>query len=565
MTGSAQVPTGPGADGSGAPPQGPAAKSAPPAAEASDRLASDDAALWRSLGWFALARLAVAAVLVSYVPLLLGTGALEDALDTALFVPVSVVYLVAAVVFAVVSRPGRGSVRTLTLVQVATDVAALAMLMHAAGGVRSGLALLLILPNAGAAILVGPRLGLFFAAVSSLLILLDAGLSWLGGDVSESAFVQTGLLGAALLAITAILGQLARRLQAQQGLARRRGEDLRNQLAVTQAVIGESPDGVIVLGPRGEPRAINRSAREMLGGATLPGLLPLRAALGLRAVGGGEATQTATAVAEFLVPGQAQRPERRLRVRRLEGARVADAVLVLEDLGRVEARAQQLKLASMGRLSASIAHEIRNPLSAIRHANGLLAEQLAEPRLVRLATIVEDNCRRIDRVIEDVLSIARRGAATPQALPADPFLAQTVAEYVAQSGADPQRVVCRIAQRDPIWFDAGHLRQVLLNLLANALRHAGPGAGAVSVEWSSEASGRPALVVADDGPGVSPDARLHLFEPFFTTEARGTGLGLYLARELCTANGATIRYRAPGDNPQVLGGFVVEPALPPSR
>jgi two-component system sensor histidine kinase PilS (NtrC family) len=238
-------------------------------------------------------------------------------------------------------------------------------------------------------------------------------------------------------------------------------------------------------------------------------------------------------------------------------------VVVLEDLGRLEARAQQLKLASMGRLSASIAHEIRNPLSAIRHANGLLAEQLGEPRLERLAKIVEDNCRRIDRIIEDVLSISRRGSATPEPLPAEAFLVQAIAELVAQSGADASRIECRVHGDAPIWFDAGNLRQVLLNLLGNALRHASAERGAVRIDWAPDAGGRGSLVVSDDGPGVSAASRVHLFEPFFTTETRGTGLGLYLARELCTANGATIRYRPASDNPPLRSAFVVEPASVP--
>jgi signal transduction histidine kinase len=222
--------------------------------------------------------------------------------------------------------------------------------------------------------------------------------------------------------------------------------------------------------------------------------------------------------------------------------------------------AQQLQLASMSRLSGSIAHEIRNPLAAILHANGLLAERLAERQLQRLATIVEDNCRRINRVIEDVLSISRRGGATPEAPPAAAFLARTSDEYVVQSGADPRRIACRIAQDAPIWFDAGHLRQRLLNLRGNALRHASPRPDAVGVEWVPQTSGRAMLIVGDDGPGVPPVSRVHLFEPFFTTEARGTGLGLHLARELCTANGATIRYRPASDNPAQRSAFVVEPA-----
>jgi two-component system sensor histidine kinase PilS (NtrC family) len=530
-------------------------------------LTGPDAGAWpayrRTFQYFALARLVVAALLIAYVPVMRGMGTLDERFDAGLFLPAAAAYVVLAGAFFVLTPRSRGvSLPMLASIQITVDVCVLALLIHASGGQRTGLAVLLLLPNAGAAILVGARVGTMFAAVSTLLLLAETGWRGLQGQVGDSAFVQAGLTGAVLLVTAAVVGLLARRLALQERLALQRGEDLRNQLAVTQAVIADLPEGVIVLGARGEPRAINRSARDMLAGAapgaaTLSGLLPLRAALGI-----GPASATPDPVveaAEFVVPG-VEGADRRLRARRLGVPSAgADEVVVIEDLGRLEARAQQLKLASMGRLSASIAHEIRNPLSAIRHANGLLAERLAEPRLERLATIVEDNCRRIDRIIEDVLSISRRGSATPEALPAEAFLVQTIAELVAQSGADAGRIECRVQGSVPIWFDAGNLRQVLLNLLGNALRYASAQRGAVRVEWAPDAGGRWTLVVSDDGPGVAPASRLHLFEPFFTTEPRGTGLGLHLARELCTANGATIRYRLAGDNPPLRSAFVVEP------
>ncbi|MCX7230488.1 MAG: HAMP domain-containing sensor histidine kinase [Burkholderiales bacterium] len=539
----------------------------PPAESTPGREAAGLPAYRRSFQYFALLRLVVAALLIAYMPVMRGSGILDERFDAELFVPVAGLYLVLAAAFFLLStRSGRLPLPTLATIQIAVDVCALVLLMHASGGQRTGLGVLLLLPSAGAAILVSARVGLTFAAASTLLLLAETGWRGLMGQAGDSAFVQAGLTGATLLVASAVVGRLARRLASQERLAWRRGEDLRNQLAVTQAVIADLPDGVVVLGARGEPRAINRSARDMLAGgggaaAGLPGLLPLRAALGIGPAG--TDAEPPTDSAEFIVPG-AEGAERRLRARRLgvpsDGV---DEVVVLEDLGRLEARAQQLKLASMGRLSASIAHEIRNPLSAIRHANGLLAEQLGEPRLERLAKIVEDNCRRIDRIIEDVLSISRRGSATPEALPAGAFLVQAIAELVAQSGADARRIECRVHGDMPIWFDAGNLRQVLLNLLGNALRHAGDEPGAVRIDWAPDAGGRWSLVVSDDGPGVAAASRVHLFEPFFTTETRGTGLGLHLARELCTANGATIRYRPASDNPPLRSAFVVEPAPAP--
>jgi two-component system sensor histidine kinase PilS (NtrC family) len=237
-------------------------------------------------------------------------------------------------------------------------------------------------------------------------------------------------------------------------------------------------------------------------------------------------------------------------------------VAVIDDLRELEERAQQLKLASMGRLSASIAHEIRNPLAAIRHANGLLAEQLGEPRLQRLARIVETNTVRIDRVVEDVLAIARRERPSLEPLDIARFLEVLIPEIVVMSGTDRRRIEVALAADAPILFDPGQLRQVLVNLVGNALRYASDAPSAVRIEWRRDPADRLELRVSDDGPGLAPGMIDHVFEPFFTTESRGTGLGLYLAREFCAANGAALRYEvstAPGGH---RTAFVIAVAQP---
>jgi len=539
---------------------------------------------WRPLRYFSLARVVVAGVLLAYLPLMRSAFGIGPGVDGATFVATSIAYVVAAIVLLLVSRPGRFRLEVLVYIQVAVDLTALAVLIHAGRGVSDGLVMLLLLPNAGAAIMVGQRSSLFFAALSSIALMLIAVSQWLRGEVTEAAIAQAGLIGAVLLVTVLIVGRLASMLAAQERLAAQRGQDLRNQLAVTQAVISELHDGVLVLGDHGEVRAINRSARVMLaaveGDDALPGLPSLWSALQRPASldsplslmvspdSNGESDDmrpmSTGRVVTFSVISEANQPERLLRARQLDspgGGR--DTVVVVEDLGRLERRAQQLKLASMGRLSASIAHEIRNPLAAIRHANGLLGEQLESPAQQRLAGIVEDNCVRINRIIEDVLSISRRGSAAPEPIAAAAFLSRVIAEYVLQSGVDPTRVECLIESDQPIWFDAGNLRQIILNLLGNALRHSSGALGAVRITWSRE-RGVPTLSVSDDGPGVPQSVREHLFEPFLTTEARGTGLGLHLTRELCNANAARIRYLPAGDNPPVRSQFVIEPLLPPA-
>ena len=217
-------------------------------------------------------------------------------------------------------------------------------------------------------------------------------------------------------------------------------------------------------------------------------------------------------------------------------------VVFVEDVGRMRQQAQQMKLVALGRLTASIAHEIRNPLSSIGHAAELIAEGDALPDSEkRLLSIIRSNVSRLDRIVQEVLYLNRRDRAQPEAIDPRPYLANfahefSVAEKVAEESLDIQ---VRTAQR--VWFDRQHLDQVLWNLARNAWHHGNRRPGSVQVILSPAAE--PAMLVLDvidDGPGVSAQAQPHLFEPFFTTDTQGTGLGLYIARELCEGNGARI-------------------------
>ena len=187
---------------------------------------------------------------------------------------------------------------------------------------------------------------------------------------------------------------------------------------------------------------------------------------------------------------------------------------------------------------------------------------MSEPRLQRLARIVEDNTVRIDRVVEDVLSIARRERPALEPLDVARFLESVIPELVVMSGADRRRIEVALSAVEPILFDPGQLRQVLVNLLGNALRYASDAPGAVRIEWRRGASDRLELRVSDDGPGLPPGMIEHVFEPFFTTESRGTGLGLYLAREFCAANRAVLRYETSQDAGRHRGAFVLVAAEP---
>jgi two-component system sensor histidine kinase PilS (NtrC family) len=230
----------------------------------------------------------------------------------------------------------------------------------------------------------------------------------------------------------------------------------------------------------------------------------------------------------------------------------------------------------MGRLTASIAHEIRNPLAAISHASALLAEAMTQGPDMRLLKIVQDNTRRLDRIVENILQLSRRGPVQADQIDLPDFLAEVLEEFCRDHGYAASAVDVSIYARPVLYFNRDHLRQVVINLLQNAARHASGSEASISVvvvpvvptdsRSSKSRSALPPrdverieLIVQDDGTGIDAETRRHLFEPFFTTHHRGTGLGLYLARELCLANGGTLGY-VPNADLSKKGGFVINAA-----
>jgi len=232
---------------------------------------------------------------------------------------------------------------------------------------------------------------------------------------------------------------------------------------------------------------------------------------------------------------------RLLRVRYLPAAETGGhALIYLEDMERVQSQAQQLKLAALGRLTANMAHEIRNPLAAISHAAELLVEEDSDPLHQRLARIIHDNTRRLNRLVTEVLELGRRDRAQPETLRWRVFLSGFLEELALHDASAARRI--HIGEGDvELRFDRGHLYRILWNLLANALRHASAADGAVRLEARAAAVANAVeLHIIDDGPGVDEGQRNQVFEPFFTTHGAGTGLGLYIARELCEASGARL-------------------------
>ena len=540
----------------------------PPASQQS----STPESYWQALKWYGVSRIAVALLLWGATHMAQSNDWLNLS-NVGLFRNIALGYLLISVAFLLLINFFRPRLQWQLFLHVATDLVVLTALVHLSGGVRGGLGALMIASVAAGSVLATRRLAATFAAGATILLLFETGYGLTRTFGDAAALGQAGVIGAACFLTAMSVNWLASRLQTQEELARRRGEDVRNQLAVTRRVIEQLQQGVLVVSSEGNLRVMNRAAQDMLGVQSdefdPSQATRLRSILGSSWQGLFEhfsAWRAGSDVADEIEisadTDDADAPDRpRLRVRFLSALSQgqSDSVLLVENLRELEQRAQQLKLASMGRLSASIAHEIRNPLGAIRHANSLLAEQLESVPLTRLAGIVEDNTVRINRVIEDVLSISRREQSVDELVNMELFLNEFLPEFIVQSGAQRIRLAVVLETDEPMRFDSNQLRQVLVNLVGNALRYASNESAAVLISWRKLPEGRLELSIADDGPGLGTDAVQHAFEPFFTTDAQGTGLGLYLARELCNANKASLRYQHFRQDDRYSGAFVIEP------
>ena len=533
-------------------------------------------ALWRSLQTFTLTRIVIALVLLLYFGFDFENGALRITQQVA---HICLAYAIMALVFSFAARRQRRFLVQLG-VQVAIDLLVISLLYLAAGGMRSGLGILYLFPLAGAAILAPLLLALFAAAVATLFLL---GLSvWQLVEGFDPPLMQAGLFGAAFFAAVLVANRMAARLLGQEELAAQRGADLRIQQAINEIVIADVGDGILVVGADGTVFTGNPAARRMLGlqadtsGFLLhaaPAFEPLAGAFDawLAAPENDKAFVTVKPYREGDgagdVRGRRDQPVHvKLRFARVAapadevGDAVGDAVgeaggrsvIFMQDVSAIENQAQQLKLASMGRLTASIAHEVRNPLSAIGHATALLAEDLHGPAEVRLLKIVGDNVARVNRMVEDILQLSRKAQPNGEPVPLAAFLEQLKAEFCEIHGLAGDIVYVGDPGGSAVRFDPLHLHEVLLNLLNNAVRYASRQPAIIRIFPARDAAGRRELHVQDDGPGITPEVRDHLFEPFYTTSSKGTGLGLYLARELCLNNDAKLDYEYRFD-PSALG------------
>jgi two-component system sensor histidine kinase PilS (NtrC family) len=549
---------------------------------------AQDSALARVYRTYAAARAAVGLGLVGVQ----GFGSLLGARSAEWLALVSVLYAVQAITLWLLPRFGALAQpqsrppqrRRQWLATIGVDLLAFTLLHLLEVGASFNYAALLVLPVLMAGVLTSRLLALGTAAAVALMLLLATWRATLGGADAPAQLLQSGLAGLGMFIITLLAGELAGRLAREELAARGSLELARQQAQLNRLVIEEMADGVLVVDRRLRVRAANPAARALLvdQGLSPPAPFTLQqkpawAALQgevERALADGEWPDAGRDVMLAFAEGQTRTLRLRVRFMRARppagppGAATPEdrggepfAVLLLEDLRTLQARIRQEKLAAMGRVSAGIAHEIRNPLAAISQANALLLEDGLPPPQQRLAQMVADNVARLKRLVDDVMEVAPGGEPVAPTIDATAAVADAAADW-ARTAQIPLAPDSRLraelpAARLGVVFDPEHLRRVLVNLLDNAQRHAGPEPGAIFLRLAPRDEGWVSLSVLSDGAPIAPEIERHLFEPFFSTRSRGSGLGLYICRELCERYGATIDYRPRPAAERLRNEFVV--------
>jgi len=431
--------------------------------------------------------------------------------------------------------------------QILVDIAAITLLIHASGGQSSGLGILLIVSVATGSVLLPGRMAFLFAAVAAMAVMGEQAYSTLVILAPRTTdYTQAGLLGIALFATAGLTYLLTRRIHESEALAKRHAISITNLAKLNTYIVQRLQAGIIVTDHEHRIRLINETARKLLNAP---------------AAEEGQPLNTLSPELFHLLQDWRKSPEREPTLldtgsaspkvlpqfTLLGTAEGIGSLIFLEDMAAIKKQAQQNKLASLGRLTASIAHEIRNPLGAISHATQLLNESEAlSAEDGRLMTIISDHTQRVNTVIQNVLQLSRSDTSMPQRIELKAWLKNFIDEFTLGSNCETWQIDLSANPEDiAIYMDPSLLHQVIWNLCQNAVHHSTQEPREIRIKFVaglSETSGAAVLDIIDNGPGIEDDLSDSIFEPFFTTNNSGTGLGLYIAREICESSDAHLDY-----------------------
>lgn len=505
---------------------------------------------WRVIGLLNLYRVLVPLVLM-VVQALAGPQWALLATRPRLFLSACIAYLTAAVLLVIARRLEWSSLRIVALVNAGVDAAAIALILYASGGVSSGLGILLVLPVGATAVLSDHRDAFLFAAIAAISVLAQQIIVNINGNAPSTDYTTAGVLGAVLFLIALSAWPIANRLRESEALVRRQEVDLANLAQLSQYIIQHLRESILVIDTHDRIRLINESAAHILGdtnaipeallGEASPRLLYL-----LETWRQNEGnTVVFPAHDQTFVAADGARVVR-ANFAPLGNSTPAPVIVFLEDTSLLAEKVQQSKLAALGRLSASIAHEIRNPVGAMSHAAQLLGEStVLSAGEKRLTEIMRTNANRVSAIINNVLRLSKREETRFESISLASWTEDFHAEFCETMQLPPSRLMTSDATPGvDVRVDPSQLRQIVWNLCENALKHGATGRGDEVVEIRHgrlSPTGRPFLQVMDRGAGVNAEHAERIFEPFYSG-GKGTGLGLFLARELAQTNGATLLF-----------------------
>ena len=506
------------------------------------------------LGWRVLVTLNAFRLLIATALLLLFVAGSDPRFfgDTkpTLFAATAAGYLVFAILSAISLRKQWVSRNVLAVTQLIADILAIVMLMHASGGIESGLGGVLIIFIGAGALIIPITISASLAAVATFAIIGEQAYTQLTTTAIPANYPAAGILSGIIFAMALAAQPLARRIRASEDLARQFGVDLANLSELNQYIVQHLRESIVVLDSGGEIRLINSSATRLLGQDQVTSGTPLGhvwpALSDYITEWRSDMSRSSHAELMLITEGDTVRITAHLAPLGKAGHRGGPILVFLEDVSHMNARVQQSKLASLGRLSASIAHEIRNPVGAMSHAAQLLGESpgLSEDD-IRLTEIIRTHSSRVSHIIENVLQLSRRESSRPERLVVRSWLDDFADEFVRTLELQEGEFTVKDIPDDlEVRMDPSHLRQVLWNLCDNAVKYASE-TGGIMVEIQGgrmSSQGRPYIEVLDCGLGVDKATAEKMFEPFFTARSGGTGLGLYISRELCELNRATLVY-----------------------
>ena len=476
----------------------------------------------------------------------------------ALFITTAVIYLTVSLFFITGVFQRKPGLDTQIIVHTIADIACITLLMHATGGVRSGLGMLLIISISMTSLFLHKRVTILFAAISALAIISEQIYSQFAYPNYSSAFTQAGLLGILIFISAFLATYTTKRLKESEKIAEQASHELETIVQMNEHIIKSMRTGIIVIKNDGQILMANNAALELLGNININAQTNIKDVSqnlyqrfidwNNHAIQNHQPIQQTQGLPD-IQPGFSHVDQSNNINEKLQGR----TLIFLEDATQIAQRFQQVKLASLGRLTASIAHEIRNPLAAINHAGQLLGETSEDAADKKLTTIINTQVIRLNGIVENVLQLSRQQRGTPEAIDLYQWLVQFREEFISTHKLLVSQIQIKIApEKIDVSFDSSQLHQVMWNLCSNAINHSNRELADIIININGEIDDntrQPYIDIIDNGPGINKETQTHIFEPFFTTSAKGTGLGLYITKEVIESNRAKIRHI-----PQPAGG-----------